>query len=264
MLVCEVKFKQAGKRYYFNPKNIEVKHNDFVVVETVRGVELGQIVGDVKEADVTNAEEIKPIIRIATDVDILIDKENKKAEEQIINKTKAFVRELDLNMKVLGSDYTLDKDRLIIYFESEQRVDFRELVRLLSEEYKTRIELRQIGSRDGAKLIGSIGPCGLVTCCQSFLGTFDNVTIKMAKNQNLSLNPQKISGNCGKLLCCIKYEDEMYEKLRETLPDVNDFVITKEGKGKVISVQIIKQKIRVLFPEGNIMSFMADEVKRVD
>ena len=204
MLVCEVKFKQAGKRYYFNPENIEVKHNDFVVVETIRGVEIGQVVGEIKDADTSNMEEIKPIIRIATDVDLLIDKENKKAEEGVISKTKQFVKELDLNMKVLGSDYTLNKDKLIIYFESEQRVDFRDLVRLLSEEYKTRIELRQIGSRDGAKLIGSIGPCGLITCCQSFLGTFDNVTIKMAKNQNLSLNPQKISGNCGKLLCCIK------------------------------------------------------------
>ncbi len=263
MLVCEVKFREAGKRYYFNPLDFAVKHNDFVVVETVRGVEIGQIVGEVKDADTTNMEEIKPIIRMATDVDILLAEENKLLEEGVIYKTKEFVKTLDLNMKVLGSDYTLNKDKLIIYFESEQRVDFRDLVRLLSEEYRTRIELRQIGSRDGAKLIGSIGPCGLVTCCETFLGTFDNVTIKMAKNQNLSLNPQKISGNCGKLLCCIKYEDETYEELRKTLPDVNDFVMTKEGKGKVISIQIIKQRVRVLFPEGNIISFAASEVKRV-
>lgn len=167
-------------------------------------------------------------------------------------------------MKVVGSEFTLNRDKLIIYFESEGRVDFRELVKSLSEEFKTRIELRQIGSRDSAKIIGSIGPCGLITCCQTFLGSFDNVTIRMAKNQNLSLNPQKISGNCGKLLCCIKYENEMYEDLRENLPDLNEYVMTKEGKGKVIDVQILKQKVRVLFKEGNVINFPISEIKRVE
>ncbi len=264
MLICEVKFRQAGKRYYFSPQDINVNHDDYVVVETIRGIEIGQIVGEIKDVDITNAEEIKPLIRIATKEDILADEANKTEEAQVIKRTKEIVKQHDLSMKVIGSEYTLPKDKLIIYFESEQRVDFRDLVKSLSEEYKTRIELRQIGSRDGAKLIGSIGPCGLVTCCESFLGTFDNVTIKMAKNQNLSLNPQKISGNCGKLLCCIKYENEMYEELRESLPDINEFVMTKEGKGKVVDIQIIRQKVRVLFKEGNIITFPAKEVKRVD
>lgn len=264
MLICEVKFRQAGKRYYFNPLNIKVKNNDLVVVDTIRGLEIGTVVGDIRDVDINNAEEIKPIIRLATDVDILLDESNKEEEETVIRKTKNYVSSYNLDMKVVGSEFTLNRDKLIIYFESEGRVDFRELVKSLSEEFKTRIELRQIGSRDSAKIIGSIGPCGLITCCQTFLGSFDNVTIRMAKNQNLSLNPQKISGNCGKLLCCIKYENEMYEDLRENLPDLNEYVMTKEGKGKVIDVQILKQKVRVLFKEGNVINFPISEIKRVE
>ncbi|HHT39164.1 MAG: regulatory iron-sulfur-containing complex subunit RicT [Acholeplasmatales bacterium] len=263
MLVCNVSFKQISNRYYLVPEGVTIAHDDFVVVETARGLEVGKAVGASEYQELDNLEEMESIIRVASEIDILMMEANQMEENKIVAKTKEFVRRRDLNMKVLASEYTLNKERLIIYFESEQRVDFRELVKDLSEEYRTRIELKQIGSRDGAKLIGSIGPCGYVTCCESFIGNFENISIKMAKNQNLSLNPQKISGNCGKLLCCIKYENEMYEELRENLPDLDEYVLTKNGKGKVVDIQILKQRVKVVFKEGNVASFPVNEVKRV-
>jgi cell fate regulator YaaT (PSP1 superfamily) len=163
----------------------------------------------------------------------------------------------------LGAEYTLDRKRLVIYFESENRVDFRNLVRDLSEVYHTRIELRQIGPRDAAKMIGGIGPCGLILCCATFIGEFDTVSIKMAKNQNIALNPQKISGVCGKLLCCIKYEDETYTELKEIMPDINENVVTENGAGYVIDLNIIGQKVKVRYPEdGKIEWLTVDQVKR--
>ena len=261
MNIVEIQFKKAGKRYYFDPVNIDVKDGDFVVVETIRGFELGKVVGDIKPIE-PNGIEIKPILRLATEEDKKNAAYNRTLEAEVIQTTKDLVRQNKLEMKVLASEYTLDRDRLVIYFESEQRVDFRQLVKDLNEVYKTRIELRQVGSRDGAKFIGGIGPCGLITCCQTFLGTFENVSIKMAKNQNLSLNPQKISGACGKLLCCIKYENDYYEELREDMPDINEYVYTENGRGKVISIQIIKRQVRVLFEDGSAQTYPVEEVKR--
>ncbi|MDY0316251.1 MAG: stage 0 sporulation family protein [Acholeplasmataceae bacterium] len=265
MQVCEVQFRQAGKRYYFSPNGYQLNHGVFVVVETVRGIELGKVMGDLKEVvDEQLNNEVKSILRIATPEDIEESKYNTTLEEEVVNTTKVLVKQNELEMKVLAGEYTLDRDRLVIYFEADSRVDFRQLVKDLNEVYKTRIELRQVGSRDGAKFIGSIGPCGLITCCTTYLGTFENVSIKMAKNQNLSLNPQKISGACGKLLCCIKYENEAYEELRENMPDMNEIVDTPDGSGKVISIQLIKRQVRVLFPDDSAETYNIAEVKRRD
>ncbi|MDD2575126.1 MAG: stage 0 sporulation family protein [Acholeplasmataceae bacterium] len=263
MQVCEVQFRQAGKRYYFSPNGYQLNHGDFVVVETVRGIELGKVMGGLKEVvDEQLNNEVKSILRIATPEDIEESNYNSTLEEEVVKTTKALVKQNELEMKVLAGEYTLDRDRLVIYFEADSRVDFRQLVKDLNEVYKTRIELRQVGSRDGAKFIGSIGPCGLITCCTTYLGTFENVSIKMAKNQNLSLNPQKISGACGKLLCCIKYENEAYEELREDMPDMNEIVDTPDGSGKVTSIQLIKRQVRVLFPDDNAETYKITEVKR--
>ncbi|NLN50563.1 MAG: stage 0 sporulation protein [Acholeplasmataceae bacterium] len=262
MRVCEVQFKKAGKRYYFDPLDFELEVGTEVVVETIRGLELGTIVKKTKIASNTLDSELKPLLRIATEEDVVAAKENEELEDEIIKTTKKLAKQNKLEMKVLASEYTLDRDRLVIYFEAEGRIDFRQLVRDLNEVYRTRIELRQVGSRDAAKFIGGIGPCGLITCCTTYMGSFDNVSIKMAKNQNLSLNPQKISGSCGKLLCCIKYENDVYDEPREKMPDVNDFVMTADGKGKVISIQILKRKVRVLFEDGNAATYSVDDLKR--
>ena len=252
MLVAQVQFRQAGKRYYFNPNHLNMNDNPFVVVETVRGVELGKVVGKLVEVDEKNLQnEIKPILRLATDNDISENEYNKGLEKEVLVTTKDLIRQNKLEMKLLAAEYTLDRDRLVIYFEAESRVDFRQLVKDLSDVYKTRIELRQVGSRDGAKFIGGIGPCGLITCCTTFIGEFDNVSIKMAKNQNLSLNPQKISGNCGKLLCCIKFENSVYEELREHMPDVGDKVMTQNGKATVTAINILRQSMRLVYEDGS-------------
>jgi cell fate regulator YaaT (PSP1 superfamily) len=165
-------------------------------------------------------------------------------------------------MKLLYCEYTLDKQKLIIYFESEERVDFRQLVKDLAEEFRARIELRQVGSRDGAKVLGGLGPCGLIVCCNTFIEEFDNVSIKMAKNQNLSLNPQKISGTCGKLLCCIKYENETYAELRKNIPDINDIVTLEEGDGKVLSVDVLKRQVKVkMFEDEKFLTIDVADIK---
>lgn len=263
MLVAQVQFRQAGKRYYFNPNSLPVADQTMVVVETVRGVELGKVVGklvEVKEEELQT--ELKPILRLATDNDIEENDYNKSLELQVIKVTKELVKRNELDMKLLAAEYTLDRDRLVVYFESENRVDFRQLVKDLSESFKTRIELRQVGSRDGAKFIGGIGPCGLITCCTTFIGEFDNVSIKMAKNQNLSLNPQKISGNCGKLLCCIKFENSVYEELRQNMPDVGDKIKTKDGGATVISINILKQQLKVTYEDGSFGYVLLKDIEK--
>lgn len=263
MQVCEVQFRQAGKRYYFSPNGHKLTNGDFVVVETIRGIELGKVVGNLKEVDDEQLlNEVKSILRIATPKDIEEAEYNRTLEKQVVQTTKVLVKQNELEMKILAGEYTLDRDRLVIYFEADARVDFRQLVKDLNEVYRTRIELRQVGSRDGAKFIGSIGPCGLITCCTTFLGTFENVSIKMAKNQNLSLNPQKISGACGKLLCCIKYENEAYEELRQDMPDMNEYVDTPDGSGKVTSIQLIKRQVKVQFRDDTSEIYSVGEVKR--
>lgn len=263
MRACEIRFRSAGKRYYFDPLDFEIEQGDYVVVETIRGLELGEVVSpDIKVEEDFGSRELKPILRIATEADIKASSDNEEEEQEVIKTTKRLAKKNDLEMKVLASEYTLDKDRLVIYFEADGRVDFRQLVRDLNSVYRTRIELRQVGSRDAAKFIGGIGPCGLVTCCKTYIGVFENVSIKMAKNQNLSLNPQKISGACGKLLCCIRYENDHYDDLRENMPDVGEIVKTPEGDGRVISIQLLQRKIRVIFREGNAETYSIKDIKR--
>ena len=262
MNAVKIKFKTAGKIYFFNPQNLKLKDKDFVVVETVRGVEVGRVVGDLVEIDEATMHEIKPILRLATKKDLDNFEYNKKLEKTALEKCGVLVRKNKLEMKLLDCEYTLDRQKLIIYFESEDRVDFRQLVKDLAEEFKVRIELRQVGSRDGAKTLGGLGPCGLVVCCNTFIEEFDNVSIKMAKNQNLSLNPQKISGTCGKLLCCIKYENETYAYLRKNLPDVGDIVRLEEGEGKVLSVDVLKQQLKVkMFEDEKFVTVGLSDIK---
>ncbi len=250
MKAIKVRFKPVGKRYFFGTSGLDLKDGMEVVVNTIRGAELGVCSGDVFEVEAKDlTSELKDVVRIATKHDKENYAKNKQEEPKVVEDTKKFSKELELPIKVLEAEYTLDKSKLIIYFESENRVDFRELVKKLAEVYHTRIELRQVGSRDGAKVFGGIGPCGLVVCCKTFITEFDNVSVKMAKNQNLSLNPVKISGNCGKLLCCINYENEVYKELRKYAPDIGDIVKTEEGPAKVLSCDVLNRNLKVKYIE---------------
>lgn len=263
MQVALVQFKEAGKKYYFSYEGLTIEKNDRVVVETSRGIEIGKVyvLKEIEETDLT--AELKPILRIATEGDIKEEAYNRTLEPAITDKAKQLAKQNELEIKVLGAEYTLDRKRLLVYFEAENRVDFRNLVRDLSEVYHTRIELRQIGPRDAAKMIGGIGPCGLILCCTTFIGEFDTVSIKMAKNQNIALNPQKISGVCGKLLCCIKYEDDVYTELKQIMPDVKEKVMTSKGEATVVELNIIAQKVRVLHAENGGYEWLAlKDVKR--
>ncbi len=264
MKAIKVQFKKVGKRYYFDPAGFKVKIGDYAVVETVRGLELGQVVSE--ELDIKEDEliaELKPILRIATKKDLEMFAKNQELALNVIDICKTLVRKNNLEMKLLFAEYTLDRTKLIIYFESEQRVDFRQLVKDLAEQFKVRIELRQIGPRDGAKIVGGLGPCGLITCCTTFIEEFDNVSIKMAKNQNLSLNPTNISGICGKLLCCIKYENETYQELRKNLPDTGDFIRYENKEGKVLSVDVLSRILKVKYKDETIEYINANLVEVV-
>ncbi len=254
--IVAVQFERLGKKYYFSANNFSLEIGDPVVVETVRGMELGYIVKtDLDVSDDEIVSPLKPIVRLATEQDLLEYQENKKQEPEIMEKTSELVRKHNLDMKLLNCEYTLDKSRLIIYFTADGRVDFRDLVKDLANTFHIRIELRQVGARDGAKVLGGIGPCGMLTCCTTFLGDFQPVTIKMAKNQNLSLNPGNISGLCGKLMCCIRYEDDNYKEYRKTMPKVGSTVETVDGEAEVTNVNFISQVVTVRFADGNMTSY---------
>lgn len=244
MKVCKIAFYKGGKGYCFSYEGLNLNIGDKVVVETIRGLE----VGFVKLLDIECPEnlldDVKSVLRIATGEDLVQYDANEKDKVETINQVKEIVRQSGLEMKIVDTEYTLDRQKLLISFESEERVDFRQLVKDLASVFKTRIELRQIGPRDGAKKIGGLGPCGYCLCCAKFIEDFENVSIKMAKCQNLSLNPQKINGCCGKLLCCLKNENEVYEYYREGLPEVNDMVELEAGMAKVVAVDILKQQIK--------------------
>ncbi len=266
MNVIRVQFKPLGKKYFFGVGKYHVKDKTAVVVNTIRGIELGFCVGDVFDIDEKDlTSELKDIVRVASKDDFRQFYHNKSLEPGVLEKTKEFAKNNNLEMKILECEYTLDCSKLIIYFEAEGRIDFRELVKNLADEYHTRIELRQVGSRDGAKVFGGIGPCGLIVCCQTFITEFENVTVKMAKNQNLSLNPVKISGNCGKLLCCIGYENDVYTELREGAPDVGDIVMTENGEAKVLSSDILNRNVKVKYldEEASFGYFKLDDVKLI-
>lgn len=248
MKAVMVEFKRLGKKYYFGVGKLKLNKGDSVIVDTVRGTELGKVFSDVFELDMKDlTSELKDVVRIASLRDEETYEKNLNDALEVTNTVKSLVKERHLDMKVLESEYTLDRGKLIIYFESEERVDFRELVKDIAEVYHTRIELRQVGSRDGAKVFGGIGPCGLIVCCKTFITEFANVSIKMAKNQNLSLNPANISGNCGKLLCCINYENDLYTELHQNAPNVGDIVETEKGNAKVITCDVLNRNLKVKY-----------------
>lgn len=244
--VIGVRFKEVGKVYYFDPQDIELKTGDMVIVETARGIECGQVAIPNKNVD---DEEIihplKPLIRKATDNDIAHVEENKKRQKEAFKICEKKIAEHNLKMNLVEVEYTFDNNKILFYFTADGRVDFRELVKDLAGVFRTRIELRQIGVRDGAKKLGGFGICGRPFCCNTFLGEFQPVSIKMAKEQGMSLNPVKISGTCGRLMCCLKYEQDTYEHLLRHTPKVGAIVETVEGRGTVIENNLITGMLKV-------------------
>ena len=246
--VIGVRFRTAGKVYYFDPGKLDIKKNDHVIVETARGIEYGTVVGDPKEEeDDKVVQPLKSVLRIATPKDDEQEASNKQREKEAFKICLEKIRKHDLQMKLIDAEYTFDNNKVLFYFTADGRIDFRELVKDLASVFKTRIELRQIGVRDETKILGGIGICGRPLCCHTHLSEFAPVSIKMAKEQNLSLNPTKISGVCGRLMCCLKNEEETYEELNRRLPNVGDFVTTDDGlKGEVHSVNVLRQLVKVI------------------
>ncbi|MCE7785682.1 PSP1 domain-containing protein [Staphylococcus xylosus] len=244
--VVGIDFQKSGKMEYYSPKNFDLNVGNWVVVESKRGLEMGRVKYaplDVADEDVTLP--LKEIVRHATDEDLIQYEQNEKDAEEAMTLCKNTIQQQSLEMRLVNCEFTLDKSKVIFNFTSDERVDFRKLVKVLAQKLKTRIELRQIGVRDEAKLLGGIGPCGRSLCCATFLGDFEPVSIKMAKDQNLSLNPTKISGACGRLMCCLKYENDYYEEARAQLPDVGEAIQTPEGNGKVIGLNILDVSMQV-------------------
>ena len=228
--VIGVRFRTAGKVYYFDPGKLDIKKNDHVIVETARGIEYGTVVGDPKEEeDDKVVQPLKAVLRVATPKDDEQEANNKQREKEAFKICLEKIRKHNLQMKLIDAEYTFDNNKVLFYFTADGRIDFRELVKDLASVFKTRIELRQIGVRDETKILGGIGICGRPLCCHTHLSEFAPVSIKMAKEQNLSLNPTKISGVCGRLMCCLKNEEETYEELNRRLPNVGDFVTTDDG-----------------------------------
>jgi len=260
--VVGVRFKKAGKIYYFDPGDLPISNGDYVIVETVRGIEFGKVVVAKKQVDEKDIVlPLKKVIRMADQKDKLVVEENKQAAEEAYDICLKKVEEHGLEMKLVDVEYTFDRNKIIFYFTADGRVDFRELVKDLAAIFRTRIELRQIGVRDEAKMLGGIGPCGRMLCCSTFLGDFDPVSIKMAKDQNLSLNPTKISGLCGRLMCCLKYENDEYETAKEQLPDLGEIIETPLGLGKVVGLNILERVLQVeLVDKDRVIEYTIDEL----
>lgn len=260
--IVGVRFKNAGKIYYFDPVEFEVEKDRDVVVETARGLEYGTIVVGPKEIDEEELlSSLKPIIRLATEEDTKIYNENKEKAKETFELCQQKIKEHNLTMYLIDCEYTFDRNKLIFYFTAEGRIDFRDLVKDLAAIFKTRIELRQIGVRDEAKSIGGLGPCGRSLCCSSWLGDFQPVSIKMAKDQSLSLNPTKISGICGRLFCCLKYEHDVYAEAIDSMPVVGSLVKVNESKGKVIEINPLLEQVRIEFNDKTIKICHKEEVK---
>ena len=257
-----VRFKKAGKIYYFDPGDHHVEKDDYVIVETVRGVEYGKVVVARKQVDDNDVVlPLKKVLRLADQKDRMIVDENKSAAQEAFHICSEKIIEHQLEMKLVDVEYTFDRNKVIFYFTADGRVDFRELVKDLASIFRTRIELRQIGVRDEAKMLGGIGPCGRMLCCSTFLGDFEPVSIKMAKDQNLSLNPTKISGLCGRLMCCLKYENDEYETAKEELPDLGEIIKTPHGTGKVVGLNILERVLQVELKElERVLEFTIDEI----
>ena len=251
--VIGVRFRTAGKIYFFDPGKLKISRNDHVIVETARGIEYGTVVGSPREVPPDKViQPLKPVLRIATERDDEQEANNKKKEKEAFKICLEKIKKHGLEMKLIDAEYTFDNNKVLFYFTADGRIDFRELVKDLASVFKTRIELRQIGVRDETKILGGIGICGRELCCHSHLSEFIPVSIKMAKEQNLSLNPGKISGVCGRLMCCLKHEEETYEELNRRLPNVGDRVTTDDGfKGEVHSVNVLRQLVKVLIDVDN-------------
>ena len=265
--VIGVRFRKAGKVYYFDPAQMEIKMGDHVIVETARGIEFGEVVLGVREVDEKKViQPLKSVIRMATKNDEELERKNKEKEHEAFQICQEKIRKHELQMKLIDAEYTFDNNKLLFYFTADGRIDFRELVKDLASVFRTRIELRQIGVRDETKIRGGIGICGRPLCCHTYLSEFAPVSIKMAKEQNLSLNPTKISGVCGRLMCCLTNEEETYEELNSHLPANGDHVTTPEGlRGDVQSVNVLRQLVKVVVTldndEKEIREYPAAELK---
>lgn len=264
--VIGVRFRTAGKIYFFSPAKLNIKKGDKVIVETARGVEFGSVVmnpKDVEDDEIT--QPLKSVIRVATEEDKRIEERNKEKEKEAFEICLEKIRKHGLEMKLIDAEYTFDNNKVLFYFTADGRIDFRQLVKDLAAIFKTRIELRQIGVRDETKILGGIGICGRCLCCHTYLSEFAPVSIKMAKEQNLSLNQTKISGVCGRLMCCLKNEQETYEELNKKLPGLGDTVTTPDGLiGTVHSVNVLRQRVKVIVEindEKEIQEFPVDDLK---
>ena len=247
----DISYQEGVKVYTFSPNGLDLKVGDIVVVDTIRGNELGYVSAPIQYVDeVELVDSLKNVLRIATPKDIQTKKENIEKEKEIKQRTEEYVEQLKLDMKVTNAELNLDRTKVVINFTSDNRVDFRELVKTLANEFKLRIELKQIGSRIETQLLGGLGPCGRAVWCNSFLKDFVHSTIKMAKNQGLSLNPTKISGLCGRLMCCLAYENDHYVETLKIMPKVNSFVKTPDGKGQVVYNNLLKKLVQVKFTKG--------------
>ena len=264
--VIGVRFRKAGKIYNFSPENLDIKAGDHVIVETARGIEYGSVVENVKEVDEENViMPLKPVIRVATAEDDKKAQCNREKEKKAFKICKEKIKKHGLEMKLINTEYTFDNNKVLFYFTADGRIDFRELVKDLASVFKTRIELRQVGVRDETKMLGGIGICGRPVCCNTYLSEFIPVSIKMAKEQNLSLNPTKISGICGRLMCCLKNEQEAYEYLNSNLPNVGEKVKTFDGfKGEVLSVNVLRQKVKIVIEQNDereVKEYSVNELK---
>ena len=265
--IIGVRFREVGKIYYFSPGTLDIKVGDKVIVETSRGLEYGNVVLGVREvSDESISSPLKNVIRMASDEDSKNVSENREKEKEAFKICKEKILEHGLEMKLISVEYTFDNTKLLFYFTADGRIDFRDLVKDLAVIFKVRIELRQVGVRDETKLVGGIGSCGRPLCCHSYLSDFVPVSIKMAKDQNLSLNPQKISGVCGRLMCCLKNEADTYEELNRNLPAENDVVLIKGGKkGVVASVSVLRQTVKVIVEkehdEKEVLEYHVSELK---
>lgn len=264
--VTGIRFRNVGKIYYFDPKNYKMKIGDHVIVETARGIEYGRVVmapKEVPEEDVVHP--LKEVLRVATADDEEKEKQNRVKEREAFKICQKKIREHELDMKLIDAEYTFDNNKVLFYFTADGRIDFRQLVKDLAAVFKTRIELRQIGVRDETKILGGIGTCGRCLCCHTYLSEFAPVSIKMAKEQNLSLNQTKISGVCGRLMCCLKNEQETYEELNKKLPGLGDAVTLPDGiQGTVQSVNVLRQRVKVVIEvndEKEIQEFPVEELK---
>ena len=263
--IIGVRFRTAGKIYFFDPLQFDIKRGDHVIVETARGIEFGTVVSDIREVEEDKVvQPLKPVIRVASERDIAQEQENRAKEKEAFKICLEKIHKHGLEMKLIDAEYTFDNNKVLFYFTADGRIDFRELVKDLAGVFKTRIELRQIGVRDETKIIGGIGICGRPLCCHSYLSDFIPVSIKMAKEQNLSLNPTKISGVCGRLMCCLKNEEETYEELNRRLPNIGDLVTAEDGsRGEVQSVNVLRQLVKVVVEEGDSKEIREYEVEKL-